>query len=118
MSLLKGTAACIPAWIAGMVAFISLYYATGKESGGIWSWILIMVAVPTVVGLLGLKFELCARLSSWLLYAMMSHTEPGEEWLIYSWSTTAGFMKCHVAGIIGIALFIGLGIMAIRRREL
>ena len=118
LSLLKGTAACVPAWIAGMVAFISLYYATGRESIGIWSWILVMVAVPAVVRLLGMKFELCTRLSSWLLYTMISYTEPGEEWLIYSWSTTGGFLKCQEAGIIGIALFIVLGILVIRRREL
>ena len=118
MSLLKGTVACIPAWIAGMVAFISLYYVTGKESGGIWSWMLIMVAVPAVVSVLGMKFELCARLTSWLLYTMVSYTMPNEEWLTYSWSTAAGVLKCQEAGIIGASLFIMLGIWAIRHREL
>lgn len=117
LSLLKGTAACVPAWIAGMTAFISLYYVTGKESTSIWSWILIMVAVPTVVGLLGMKFELCTRLSSWMLYTMVSYTEPSGEWLIYNWSTAAGFLKCQEAGVIGTSLFIVLGILAIRRRE-
>lgn len=117
LSLLKGTAACIPAWTAGMVAFISLYYATGKESGGIWSWILIIVAIPTIVSALGLKFDLCARLASWLLYSMVSYVVPNEEWLTYSWSTAAGFLKCWEAGVIGMSLFIVLGILAIRRRE-
>lgn len=118
LSLLKGTAACIPAWIAGMVAFISLYYVTGKESGGIWSWLLIMVGLPAVVGVLGMKFELCARLSSWMLYALISYSASNEEGLIYSWSTMAGFLKCQEAGLIGISLFILLGIFAVRRREL
>lgn len=117
LSLLKGTAACIPAWIAGMVAVISLYYATGSRSAGIWSWLLIMVAAPTVVGLLGMKFELCARLASWLLYAILSYVGVGEEWLVFSWSTTEGFMRCLGAGIIGTAVFILLGLMSIRRRE-
>lgn len=118
LSLLKGTAACIPAWIAGMVAFISLYYMTGSGNAGIWSWLLIMVAVPTVMNVLGMKFELCARLASWMLYAMVSYVVPNEEWLTYSWSTTAGFLKCQEAGLIGASLFIALGIWAIRRREL
>ena len=118
LSLLKGTAACVPAWIAGMAAFVSLYYATGKESGGIWSWMLLMVAVPAAVSILGMKFELCARLSSWMLYTLVSYTKPNEEWLTFSWSTTAGFLKCQEAGIIGISLFVVLGILAIRRREL
>ena len=118
LSLLKGTAACIPAWIAGMVAFISLYYMTGSGNAGIWSWLLIMVAVPTAVSVLGMKFELCARLASWMLYAMVSYVVPNEEWLTYSWSTTAGFLKCQEAGLIGVSLFITLGLWAIRRREL
>ncbi|MDE7223376.1 MAG: ABC transporter permease [Acetatifactor sp.] len=118
LSLLKGTAACIPAWTAGMVAFISLYYATGKESGGIWSWMVIMMVVPVVVRVLGMKFELFARLASWLLYTMISYTMPNGDQLTTSWSTTAGFLKCQEAGIIGISLFIVLGILAVRRREL
>jgi len=117
LSLLKGTAACVPAWIAGMAAFISLYYVTGSGSRGIWSWLLIMVAVPAVVGLLGMRFAFCARLTSWLLYTMVSYVVPNEEWLTYSWSSWAGFLKCQEAGILGLSLFIALGIAAIRRRE-
>lgn len=118
MSLLRGTAACIPAWIAGMTAAISLYYVSGSRSASIWSWLLIMVAVPSVVTLLGYKFAFCAKLASWLLYPMVSATSMGDEWIVYSWSTTAGFLKCQEAGIIGTSLFLALGIAAIRRREL
>lgn len=118
LSLLRGTAACIPAWTAGMVALMSLYYLTGSRSGGIWSWLLLMAAVPAAVGMLGLKFAFCGRLSSWLLYTMVSYCEPGGDWLLYSWSTEAGFLKCLAAGFIGTGVFIALGIMAIRRREL
>lgn len=118
LSLLKGTAACIPAWIAGMTAAISLYYVTGRGSAGIWSWLLIIVAVPSVVTILGYKFAFCAKLASWLLYPMVSTVSAGEEWLVYSWSTTAGFLKCQEAGIIGTSLFLVLGILSIRRREL
>lgn len=118
LSLLKGTAACIPAWIAGMVAFISLYYVTGSGGAGIWSWLLVMVAVPAVVRVLGMRFELCEKLASWMLFTIVSYVVPNEEWLTYSWSTTAGFLKCQEAGLIGTALFITLGILAVRRREL
>lgn len=117
LSLLRGTAACIPAWIAGMVAVISLYYVTGSRSASIWSWFLIMVAVPAVVSVLGMKFELCERLASWLLYTMLSYVTADGEWLVFSWSTTAGFLRCQEAGIIGMALFVVLGIVAVRRRE-
>ena len=117
LSLLRGTAASIPALIAGMVAVISLYYVTGSRSASIWSWLLIMVVVPMVVSLLGMRFELCERLTPWLLYTMLSYVTAGEEWLVFSWSTTAGFLRCLEAGIIGTALFIALGIMAVRRKE-
>lgn len=117
LSLLKGTAACIPAWAAGMTAIISLCYMTGS-SGAIWSWLLIMVVAPAVVNILGMKFELCKRLASWMLYPLISTTIPTEEWLEYSWSTAAGFLKCQEAGVIGMSVFITLGIVAIRRREL
>ena len=118
LSLLKGTAACIPAWIAGMVAFMSLYYVTGSRSASIWIWLLVIVAAPAVVSVLGMRFEFCARLASWLLYPMVSSVTPTEEWLEFNWSTAAGFLKCQEAGIIGVAVFITLGIMAIRRKEL
>lgn len=118
LSLLKGTAACIPAWAAGMTAIISLCYMTGSSGTSIWSWLLIMVVAPTVVNILGMKFELCKRLASWMLYPLISTTIPTEEWLEYSWSTAAGFLKCQEAGIIGMSVFITLGIVAMRRREL
>lgn len=118
LSLLKGTAACIPAWIAGMVAFMSLYYVTGSRSASIWIWLLVIVAAPAVVSVLGMRFEFCARLASWLLYPMVSSVTPTEEWLEFNWSTAAGFLKCQEAGIMGVAVFITLGIMTIRRREL
>ncbi len=118
LSLLKGTAACVPAWIAGMTAVMSLYYLTGSRSAGIWSWLLIMVAVPAAVGLLGLKFAFCERLSSWLLYTMVSYCALDGDRLLYNWSTGAGVLKCMTAGFIGILVFMALGIVAIRRREL
>lgn len=118
LSLLKGTVACIPAWTAGMTAMISLSYMTGSGSASIWGWMLIMVAAPTVVSILGMKFELCAKLSSWLLFTLIGTTVPTEEWLEYSWSTAAGFLKCMEAGVIGMSVFVTLGILAIRRREL
>lgn len=118
LSLLKGTAACIPAWIAGMVAFMSLYYVTGSRSTSIWIWLLIIVAVPAVVSVLGMRFEFCARLASWMLYPMVTSATLTEEWLEFNWSTAAGFLKCWEAGMFGISLFIVLGILGIRRREL
>lgn len=118
LSLLKGTAACAPAWIAGLVAVMSLYYLTGSMSASIWSWLVIMVAVPAVVSVLGMKFAFCERLSSWLLYTMVSYCVPGGDWLLYNWSTGAGVLKCLEAGFMGILLFTALGIMGIRRREL
>ena len=118
LSLLKGTAACIPAWTAGLIAIISLCYLTGSGGASIWGWLLIMVVAPTMVGILGMKFQFCARLSSWLLYPLISTTIQTEEWLEYSWSTTAGFLKCQAAGVIGMGVFTTLGILAIRRREL
>lgn len=118
LSLLKGTAACIPAWIAGMTAVISLYYVTGSRSASLWGWLLIIVAVPSVVNILGFRFDICAKLASWLIFPMVSSVSAGEEWLVYSWSTAAGFLKCQEAGIIGVCLFLVLGILAIRRREL
>ncbi|MCM1119114.1 MAG: ABC transporter permease [bacterium] len=118
LSLLRGTAACIPVWIGGMIAYISLYYVTGSTSAGIWSWLLVMVAVPVAVSILGMKFEWCARLTSWLYYSMVSAVTPTEEWLEFAWSTPAGFLRCQESGIIGMAIFVTVGILAIRRREL
>lgn len=118
LSLLKGTAACIPVWIGGMIAYISLYYVTGSRSAGIWIWLLVMMAVPMAVRILGMKYEWCAQLSSWLYYSMVSTVTPTEEWLEFAWSTPAGFLRCQESGIIGMSIFVTLGILAIRRREL
>lgn len=118
LSLLKGTAACIPAWVAGMVAYMSLYYVTGSGSAGFWIWMLVIVAAPMVVSVLGMRFAFCTRLASWLLYSIVTSVTPTEEWLEFNWSTAAGFLKCQEAGMIGISLFIVLGILRIRRREL
>ena len=117
--LLIGTAACIPSFIASLIAFISLYLLLSNMTSSIWTWIGIIVAFPTITSLLGMKIKFFDWLSSWLIFNIVGASTLDEnQMLIYMWSSAKGMQHCLLAGFLGIVIFLIFGILTFRKKEI
>lgn len=118
--ILTATVACIPSLIAGLIAAISLYLLLGNITSAIWSWCGIMIAFPMIVSLLSLKFNFFSWLNRWLIFHIVTdyYFSVEEDRLIYIWSTEQGIYHCLLTGFLGILVFIILGILGFRKRDM
>lgn len=118
-NLLKGFGACIPILITGEVAAITFAFLIGTVMGSTWTWMGVFVCVPMVCELLGMKFEIFARISKWLAYSIVGEGTIVEDMgLVMVWMNRDGFIRCILTGLIGIAVFLVIGAVGMRRKEL
>ncbi len=118
-NLLKGFGACIPILITGEVAAITFAFLIGTVMGSTWTWMGVFVCVPMACELLGMKFEIFARISKWLAYVIAGEGTLTEDMgLVLVWMSRDGFIRCILAGLAGIAVFLAIGVVGIRRKEL
>ena len=118
-NLLKGFGACIPILITGEVAAITFAFLIGTVMGSTWTWMGVFVCVPMACELLGMKFEIFARISKWLAYVIAGEGTLTEDMgLVLVWMSRDGFIRCILSGLAGIAVFLAIGVVGIRRKEL
>lgn len=124
MELLKAFGACILFLVCGLVATIAFCFLLGSASSATWAWLGVFAFVPMIVQLLGMKFPLFEKLSGWLAYALA-----GKEDIILSetgeitgyamiWTTPEGLQRCLLVGAIGIVVFLAVGILGMKKREI
>ena len=84
-------------------------------------WILIIGALPRVVLLLGVGLDIgiLNAVSEWMPanFLQIEVTMNRSEYYAL-WDTAQGLAKCLIAGIGSIAIYLGAGLLAARRREL
>lgn len=119
-NLLTATVACIPSFIAGFTATVTLYFILGSMTSAIWSWIGIIVGIPMITSILGLKFKFFEWLDSWLIFQVTTSYTFDENIgaIVYLWSSKEGMCHCLLAGFLGIIVFLIIGILGFRKKEL
>lgn len=120
VQILRVTASCTPILICGACGAVSLFYILGSETKAIWVWLLLMVGVTGVVSLLGMKFEVFARLSHWLIITLVTEnsTNPETGVITMVWDTAEGLHRCIMAGVLGTIVFLAAGLVGVHRKEL
>ena len=104
--------------VQGVLAAVTFCFLSGSKGAATWIWLAVYEAFPMVVSLLGLKFSFFSKLDGWLAGNLAgSHTYIGKEAIAF-WQTPEGLMKLLVAGCAGIVIFLILGILGVRRKEL
>lgn len=104
--------------VQGVLAALTFCFLSGSKGAATWIWLAVYEAFPMVVSLLGLKFPFFSKLDGWLAGNLAgSHTYIGKEAIAF-WQTPEGLMKLLVAGCSGIVIFLLLGILGVRRKEL
>lgn len=118
-NLLKGFGACIPIFITGEVAAITFAFLIGSVMGSTWTWMGVFVCVPMACELLGMKFEIFTRISKWLAYSVAGEGTMTEDMgFVMVWMSREGFIRCILTGLIGTAVFLVIGVLGMRRKEL
>lgn len=124
LKMFRGIGASIPALLTGEIAAITFCFLLGTTTGAIWSWFGLMIGVPMVSELLGMKFDFFARLSKWLVYEVLQDNQiiMSEEGMarevVMAWMTRDGLIRMILAGVIGIAIFLIWGVLGLRRKEI
>lgn len=116
--LVRAIIACIPVFIAGVIAAVSFYFILGNMSAGTWTYIIVIAGIPAVVSILGMKFKVFARAGKWMMYNTISDTtfnKAGE--MVFPWTTQEGFIHCLLVGALGIIIFFTVGICMTRKKE-
>lgn len=104
--------------ICGEVAALTLMFLIGSVNGAVWSWLGIFMGVPAATALLGMKFEFFRWLNGWLVYTLTgAQTTLGDN-TVMIYMTMEGMQKCLIAGALGTLIFIILGVVALRKKEL
>lgn len=121
--LLRGVGASLPALLAGEVAAMTLLFLSGTAGGATWSWFGLMIGVPMVSELLGMKFDFFSRLTKWLVYEVVQDNqfithEDGTGEVVMAWMTQDGLTRMILAGVIGIAVFLIWGAVGVKRKDI
>ena len=115
---LQGVACVIPMAIASEALGLALCSFCQKEVVAGIDWYVVMVAIPQICYILGLKFEPLAKIAAW-----MPHNYLGREVIANMsgwhclWQTPEGVAKCLISGFIGLIVFLIFGLLVSKKQE-
>ena len=124
LKLFRAIGASIPALLTGEIAAITLCFLIGTTTGAIWSWVGLMMGVPMISELLGMKFDFFAKLTKWLVYEVLQDgqlimiDEGAASEVVMAWMTRDGLIRMILAGVIGIVVFLIWGVLGVKRKEI
>ena len=108
----------LPIFISCITLGMALFFAVQNEVTSYWIWGTIIVIVPTVLALIGIKVDLLADIAKWLPWNMVSSGEMTDTGYVYVWGTFSGAIKSIISGFVFSILFFIIGITSFRRTEI
>lgn len=116
--LIKGVA-CMLIMAAAFVVFaVACITCFERDIYGIIVWYFVASIAPRILSLVGLKVKAVGLIASWMPENYLSDgvhiNMSGWECL---WQTPEGVAKCLVSGMIGLIVFVVLGLAMCRKRE-
>lgn len=115
---LQGVACVIPMAVASEVLGIAFCNFCQKEVVAGIDWYAVMVAIPQICFILGLKFEPWAKIAAWMPNNYLSKeimvNMSGWNCL---WQTPEGVAKCLISGFIGLIVFLAFGLIVSKKQE-
>ena len=116
--LLRSLIASIPIYIAFMAIFHCLYYILDNIMNVVFLFVIIATIIPKVIGFAAMKIRFFSKINEWLLTSMLEAKWDEAYNLTLTWDTTNGFIRCYIAGIIGIIAFSIIGSILFNKKEL
>lgn len=119
--LLKGTAANLPASFAALILAVALYCIVQREMQVILLWLGVIVGIPMVSFFLGLKMEIFSKIAEWMPWNYLRY-EVGftflENRIQALWMEPQGMARCLIAGSVGMVVFLLIGMIGIRKKDI
>lgn len=119
LDIIKQYGVYAPILITGLLAAITLSFLLGNLNGVTWSWMALFIGVPIASNLLSMKFPFFGELSNWLVFNLAGEgTITETQGRIMIWRTEEGLTRCILAGLMGIAVFLIIGLIGVRKKEI
>ena len=119
LEIIKVFGVYAPILITGLIAAITLSFLIGNVAGATWTWIGLFMGVPMISSLLEMKFAFFGELSKWLVFNLIGNGTVSEtQGFVMLWKTQDGLYRCLLAGFMGIAVFLIIGLLGVRRKEI
>lgn len=116
--LLKGSGAVLLNAFAALILAVALYQIFSKGYVAMTVWFAIVVFIPQILFVAGLRIEILREVAKWLPWNLFSR-EVHVTMYTYQclWNTSYGLMRCFVSGAAGIIIFLIFGILSSKKTE-
>ena len=118
---IRSAIVCIPMFLGVVAAYHCCIFLNKNAISAAAIMIIILTVVPMGMKVLGYKLSGVKKVSDMLMYNLMQveYVETAEGYLRkFSWDTTAGIVKCIIAGICAILIFSLIGTKYFQKKEI
>lgn len=117
--MLEGIAANLPFAAAALILAVAFIQFFEKELIVGLAWMAVIYLIPSICYSTGFQFKTMAEIAAWMpRNYLMTEVTAGMNGYACLWSEPEGASKCVIAGVIGIVVFLSLGILINRRKEI
>lgn len=117
--MLEGIAANLPFAAAALILAVAFIQFFEKELIVGLAWMAVIYLIPSICYSTGFQFKTMAEIAAWMpRNYLMTEVTAGMNGYACLWSEPEGAAKCLIAGVIGIVVFLSLGILINRRKEI
>lgn len=117
--MLEGIAANLPFAAATLILAVAFIQFFEKELIVGLAWMAVIYLIPSICYSTGFQFKTMAEIAVWMpRNYLMTEVTAGMNGYACLWSEPEGAAKCVIAGVIGIVVFLSLGILINRRKEI
>ncbi len=115
---LQGVACVIPMAVASEVLGLALCTLCEKEVQAGIDWYVIMMGIPYICFIIGLKFEFWSKIAAWMPFNYLSkEVKVNMGGWSCLWQTPEGIAKCLISGFIGLIVFLAFGLLVSKKQE-
>lgn len=117
--MLMGVVSALPSAAASLVFSMLLGCIFQKDMTAVLVWVSVYYLIPMAFFIVGMKFDLFARIFRWMPYSFLSVESlvtMGDYQCL--WDTADGLFRCQLSGFAGILIFLVLGIWRFPKTEL
>ena len=117
--MLEGIAANLPFAAAALILAVAFIQFFEKELIVGLAWMAVIYLIPSICYSTGFQFKTMAEIAAWMpRNYLMTEVTAGMNGYACLWSEPEGAAKCVIAGVIGIVVFLSLGVLINRRKEI
>lgn len=119
--MLKGCAANLTSAFAALILTVALYCILEREIQVVIWWFVVVCGIPTVFFVLGFEMAIFNRIAEWMPFNYLQYEVSfvfSESKVQALWMEPEGMAKCIIAGAIGIVVFLTVGILGFRKKDL